>query len=302
MKRILLNGQCMDAQAAVVPVMDHGFLYGMGLFETFRTYRGEPFLLGRHLDRLAQGCEILGIRMNTLPDSRQMREWIRKLMKANGLEEAYIRYTVSAGEDVLGLPAGMYSKPSTVLMAKPLPQTPDQLYTHGKALQLLSTRRNSPEGSIRLKSLHYMNNILAKRELSAYSEAARLHAEGLMLNTDGYLSEGIVSNLFFAKNNQLYTPDTACGLLPGITRGFVLELAIADGIRCEEGFYTWEDLKQADEIWLTTSIQELVPVTRLIDDSGATIPISGGRIGPITDKLLRLYRRQTGGYHENDYI
>ncbi|MCJ8015049.1 aminotransferase class IV [Paenibacillus sp. KQZ6P-2] len=302
MRWILLNGQCMDTTAAVVSVMDHGFLYGMGLFETLRTYGGRPFQLERHLDRLAAGCKQLGIETDTLPNSGQLRRMIAELIEANGLQEAYIRYTVSAGEDVLGLPAGVYTRPNYVLMAKPLSEASEELYTHGKALQLLATRRNSPEGPVRLKSLHYMNNILAKRELSSYPEAARLHAEGLMLNADGYLSEGVVSNLFFVKNNQIYTPDTACGLLPGITRGLVMELAAAEGMTCEEGFYTWEDLTQADEIWLTTSIQELVPVTALMDTSGSAAVISGGRIGPITDKLLRLYRRHTGGYHENDNL
>lgn len=300
MKWIALNGQCMDADAAVVSVMDHGFLYGMGLFETFRTYEGRPFLLERHLERLLVGCRQLGIGTESLPDAAALRRTIADLMKANELEEAYIRYTVSAGEDILGLPAGEYTRPNQILMAKPLPQTSGQLYTHGKALQLLATRRNSPEGPVRLKSLHYMNNILAKRELSSYEEAARLYAEGLMLNADGYLSEGIVSNLFFVRNRRLYTPDTACGLLPGITRSVVMELAAAAGLSCEEGFYTWDDLLRADEIWLTTSIQELVPVTTLMDASGRAAEISGGRIGPVTDKLLRMYRRQTGGYHAND--
>lgn len=300
MNRILINGQCMDASAAVVSVMDHGFLYGMGLFETFRTYGGRPFLLERHWARLIEGCKTLGIDVSALPDALQLRGWIAELMQANGLKEAYVRYTVSAGEDALGLPAVMYSRPNSVLMAKPLPEPAPALYTHGKPLKLLSTQRNSPEGPVRLKSLHYMNNILAKRELSSDPEAVRLHAEGLMLNADGYLSEGIVSNVFFAKNGKIHTPDTACGLLPGITRGLVLELASGAGISCEEGFYNWEDLRQADEVWLTTSIQELVPVTSLIDPNGTVLIIGEGRIGPLTDILLRLYRQQTGGYHEND--
>lgn len=302
MNRILINGQCMDVSAAVVSVMDHGFLYGMGLFETLRTYGGKPFLLERHLARLTAGCKTLGIDVSALPDALQLREWIAELMEANGLVEAYVRYTVSAGEDTLGLPAGMYSRPASVLMAKPLPEPAPTLYTHGKPLKLLGTRRNSPEGPVRLKSLHYMNNILAKRELSSDPEAVRLHAEGLMLNADGHVSEGIVSNVFFAKNGKVCTPDAACGLLPGITRGLVLELASEAGIGCEEGFYTWEDLREADEIWLTTSIQELVPVTSLIDPDGTVSIIGEGRIGPLTDILLRLYRRQTGGYHENDNL
>lgn len=294
MKKIGLNGGIVDAADAVVPVMDHGFLYGMGLFETLRTYRGRPFLLERHLKRMAEGCRMLGIPFSPEDALASMPGWIEALMKANGLEEAYIRYTVSAGVDVLGLPGEEYSRPNHVLLVKALPEATETLYTQGKALQLLETRRNSPEAPIRLKSLHYMNNILAKRELAALSDPRSRQAEGLMLDERGHVSEGVVSNVFFVKEGELYTPDASTGLLPGITRQVVLELAGAAGIRCTEGLYTWEDLLDADEVFVTSSIQELVPVTLLLDRQGTGRTVSHGAAGPITRRLLDSYRQKAG--------
>lgn len=141
------------------------------------------------------------------PDEEQLTKHIQHLMVANGLDEAYIRYTVSAGEEVLGLPTGDYTRPNHILFAKPLPSTNTQIgqSTSPSALQLLRIPRNTPEGEVRLKSLHYMNNILAKRELQQYAEAVRYKAEGMMLTANGFLAEGMVSNLFFVRNNTLYT-------------------------------------------------------------------------------------------------
>jgi len=290
MNYIGMNDSVIDAGDAVVSVLDHGLLYGIGLFETFRTYGGEPFLLERHLKRMEEGCRQLGISFTA--DLGKLRSWINRLMEKNGLQEAYIRYTVTAGEDVLGLPAGNYSTPNFILYAKALPQFPEELYARGKALQLLSLRRNTPEGELRFKSLHYMNNILAKRELAGYSSAVT-GAEGLMLTARNELAEGIVSNLFFVKAGILYTPGTATGILPGITREMVLELAGEAGLPVKEGFYSWEQLKEADEVFLTNSIQELVPVTSLFEQEQEN-RISDGSAGPVTTRLLQRYRERTG--------
>ncbi|WP_342420474.1 aminotransferase class IV [Paenibacillus sp. FSL E2-0178] len=290
MKYIGLNNKAVDAKDAVVSALDHGFLYGMGLFETFRTYGGEPFLLQRHLDRMAEGCRQLGIPF--APDVQQLREWIQLVMDKNELNEAYVRYTVTAGEDILGLPAGDYKQPNQLLYIKALPALPDSLYSEGKELQLLHHRRNTPEGPVRLKSLHYMNNILAKRELAGYPSASR-GAEGLMLTAAGDLSEGIVSNIFFVADNRLYTPDIATGILPGITREMVLELAASAGLYPEQGFYRWEQLEAADEIFLTNSVQEIVPVTALWNGD-RRITIGSGRCGERTDAILKLYRERAG--------
>jgi 4-amino-4-deoxychorismate lyase len=290
MKYIGINNGVVDAKDAVVSALDHGFLYGMGLFETFRTYDGVPFLLDRHLQRLAAGCRELGIPFDQ--DRERLLPWIKQVMDKNGLEDAYIRYTVTAGEDILGLPAGDYSQPNQLLYIKELPRIPDKLYTEGKSLQILSHRRNTPEGTQRFKSLHYMNNILAKRELSGYASSAE-GAEGLMLTAAGHLAEGIVSNLFFVHHNVLYTPALSTGILPGITREMALELASAAGFRVEEGLYDWERLKTADEVFLTNSIQELVPVTALWEHNERHT-VGSGSCGVVTAELIALYRERTG--------
>ena len=288
MNYIGMNDSVIDAKDAVVSVLDHGLLYGMGLFETFRTYRGAPFLLDRHLQRMKEGCQQLGIPFHV--DAAKVSTWIDRLMKKNDLQEAYIRYTVTAGVDILGLPAGDYSHPNHILLTKALPPLPEQLYTQGKALQLLSLPRNTPEGTIRYKSLHYMNNILAKRELSSYPSAAN-GSEGLMLTPQGAVAEGIVSNLFFVKNEILCTPDLTTGILPGITREMVIMLAGQIGFKVEEGLYSWEQLKGADEIFLTNSIQEIVPVTALFEKE-EQFGISGGGCGPVTKQFISLYRER----------
>lgn len=290
MKYIGINNGVVDAEQAVVSALDHGFLYGMGLFETFRTYEGLPFLLERHLERMAEGCKQLGIPFDQ--DSGRLQDWIKRVMDSNDLKEAYIRYTLTAGEDILGLPAGDYLKPNHLLYIKALPKVEDRLYIEGKELQLLSLRRNTPEGPVRFKSLHYMNNILAKRELSRYASAAN-GAEGLMLTAQGMIAEGIVSNIFFVKQNKIFTPNLSTGILPGITREMVMELARIVGLRVEEGLYRWEQLIAADEVFLTNSIQEIVPVTTICHKD-ERLTVNDGRCGEITAKLISIYRERTG--------
>ncbi len=251
----------------MISVLDHGFLYGLSLFETFRTYGGRPFLLSKHLTRLADGCRAVGIELPRGAELARVERHVAELLQAQGLRDGYVRYTVTAGDAALGLPDGLYMTPNVVVYAKPLPPAAP-LAARGRALQLLRTRRNSPEGDVRLKSAHYMNNILAKRELGetpSARAAGGAPAEGLMLNAAGHLAEGIVSNVFFVKNGVCYTPAVDTGILPGITRGFVLELAQLAGVVVEEGYYSWEDLLEADEVFITNSIQEIVPIHTLYD-------------------------------------
>lgn len=291
--KIGLNGQVVDANEAVISVFDHGFLYGMGLFETFRTYSGVPYLLGRHMDRLQISCGQLGI---AVPEwlNHSLEGWIAAVRTVNGLEDAYVRLTVSAGVEELGLPAGPYERANIVLMAKalPAPRSVEEGPPPGKQLRLLHTRRNTPEGEVRFKSLHYMNNILAKRELAALE--APPGTEGLMLTEDGMLAEGIVSNLFFVAGGIIYTPAIATGILPGITRARLIELASEAGLEVREGFYTWEELSQADEAWVCNSIQELCPVSSLAGLDGSRIGIGkqgSDRPGPVTEQLWHAYKR-----------
>lgn len=313
--KVALGGVVMDAGQAVISIYDHGFLYGLGLFETFRTYGGRAYLLERHLRRLEAGCLSLGIRYKA--DQTALEASIAKLLQANELKDGYVRLTVTAGDGGLGLPVGDYEQPQELILMKALPPYQAALYEHGRELRLLHTKRNTPEGEIRLKSLHYMNNIIAKRELTA-SDASP-GAEGLMLSGDGLLTEGIVSNLFFAQDGIIRTPAVDTGILPGITRERVLELARAAGFQAEEGHYSWNQLLGADEIWLTGSVQELVPVTRLSGTDGTQVQVgkgagagigvgyesarnaarleaeaeAGTAAGPITRQLLKAYRSDT---------
>ncbi len=273
----------------MVPVWDHGFLYGMTLFETMRTYNGRPYLLEQHLDRLHSACDDLGIILRIQRD--EMAIHIRDVMHANGLDEGYIRLTVSAGEQGFGLPTDCYAHPIVMVLTKPLPPLPEELYKTGRPLQLLTTRRNSPESIIRHKSGHYMNNILAKRELMTYP-SAELGAEGLMLNEHGYVAEGIVSNVFAVVDHTLVTPAIHTGILPGITRARVIELAYEQGLTTKEYCFGWETLLQATEVFVTTSVQEIVPVTTLWSDKHTEVIIGEGHIGPVTQQLLAAYRRE----------
>ncbi|WP_249860647.1 aminodeoxychorismate lyase [Paenibacillus konkukensis] len=293
---IYVNGSIIAEQEAVVSVYDHGFLYGMGLFETLRTYKGRPFLLGDHQERLLAGCRQLGIDYSPRPG--EWEDLIRRLLESNGLENAYIRFTVTAGEDALGLPSGDYQSPHVIVYVKELPERNEDLYRRGKPLQLLQTARNTPEGSVRFKSLHYMNNILAKRELRQNARSAG--AEGLQLDARGYLAEGIVSNLFFIRAGRLFTPSLDTGILPGITRAFVLRLAAELDLPVEEGLYRWPELVQADEAFVTNSIQEIVPVTTLYDLQRTELSLSGGQAGEWTRKLMGRYRSRAEIGNEGD--
>ncbi|MHA6481506.1 aminotransferase class IV [Paenibacillus sp. strain BS8-2] len=316
--KVWLNGNVIDGGEAVISVYDHGFLYGLGLFETFRTYEGEPYLLQKHLNRLLAGCTELGIPF--VMDAGELRERVQELLVANGLKDGYIRLTVSAGSGELGLPQGDYSRPTVLLLAKALPAVNEDALRRGKELRLLHTRRNSPEGAVRFKSLHYMNNIIAKREMlglmpsaardlvsgeqdADHGDAAGVNpsasrlpspgAEGLMLSREDWLAEGIVSNLFFLRGGIVRTPAIETGILPGVTRARVLELAREAGYAVEEGLYSWEELLDAEEVWLTNSIQELVPVTKLTDWAGLNREIGLGVAGSVTIRLMEMYRADT---------
>lgn len=298
MNYIGFNGQIVEQGKAVISVLDHGFLYGLSLFETFRTYGGRPFLLSRHLERLAAGCRALGMAFPREATPARVQRLVAGLLQANGLQDGYVRYTVTAGEDALGLPNGPYTTPNVVVYVKALP-APPQGAQHGRALQLLRTPRNSPEGHVRFKSAHYMNNILAKRELGQYPSAAPLSgpgAEGLMLTAEGIIAEGIVSNMFFVRGGVLRTPAVETGILPGITRGMVLELAERIGIPIEEGLYTWDDLRQAEEVFITNSIQEIVPIHTLYNTEGSAFAVKIDEVpretSNITEQLQQSYQEE----------
>lgn len=281
---ISINGRLADEREAVISAYDHGFLYGLGLFETFRTYNGRAFLLEQHLARLHEGCALLGIPHQAEPEDVQAE--IDRLLAVNGLQEAYIRYSVSAGKQDLGLAQTLPDQPTVVIYIKPLTIV-NKWYETGRPIQLLRTIRPKPETTVRLKSFQYMNGWLAKRELAGYAWAHE--AEGVQANERGELTEGIVSNIFFVRKDRLHTPSLAAGALPGITRSYVLRLAAHLGIPAEEGMYTFDDLLQAEEVFLTNSIQEIVPVCTIYDPDGRRTRLPSAVPGPITSALMRGY-------------
>lgn len=238
----------MKEEEAVVSAFDHGFLYGIGMFETFAVRQNGVFLLDRHINRLEKSLEAVGV------DYKLNKEEVYKvtnvLLKKNGLSEGYVRWNVSAGVRSVGLFKESYTNPQVVVYMKTLPSPPIEK----KAISL-SLPRNSPEGYERYKSHHYMNNVLAKQELDDPN------AEGIFYTKDGYVAEGIVSNLFWRKNNCLYTPSLETGILNGVTRRYVIQLLNELGYELKEGLFTKDDLNEAEEMFVTNAIQGVVPVS-----------------------------------------
>ncbi|OOE09540.1 aminodeoxychorismate lyase [Fictibacillus arsenicus] len=248
---IYINGKVLPMEEAVISPFDHGFMYGLGAFETFRTYNSFPYLIDEHMKRLHEALDELNI--NAVINTDHVIKMVRTLLQKNKLDDAYFRLNISAGNGDIGLQTDPYENPAVILFTKPLPQS----IISAKELVLLKTVRNTPEGKQRLKSHHYLNSILGKRELK--DPAGQ---EGVFLTEQGFISEGTVSNLFWYKDGTLFTPGLSTGILNGITRKWVLNASEKLNIPSETGNYKINELHDADEVFLTNSIQELVPVNR----------------------------------------
>lgn len=266
---VYINGEIKRGNEAKISVFDHGFLYGLGVFETFRLYDGHPFLLDDHFHRLTNSARELGI--NLVYHRDEVIRILQELCEANQLHDAYVRWDVSAGVGDIGLQVAPYESPTTIVFMKSLPNISRQ-----KKGKILQRRRNSPEGDERLKSHHYLNNILGKKEIGASSEY-----EGIFLTEKGYVAEGIVSNIFWVKDGKAYTPAIDTGILNGVTRRFILALLDKLNISYAEGMYDAQSLLSADEVFMTNSIQEIVALTQIDEIS---FPY-----GNLTRKLQSLY-------------
>lgn len=276
---VYLNDKFVPQEEAVVSVFDHGFLYGDGVYETLRAYRGRVFQLAEHLARLERSASRIQLH---LPVSlERLTDLVRESLSRNQLQEAYLRITVSRGAGEIGLDPALCKSPTLVIIAKPFQPYPESLYADGVSVIVAKTRRNLPEAlPPQVKSLNFLNNILAKME----AKAAGAH-EALMLNHQGELTEGTTSNMFVVQRGRVRTPAVECGILNGITRGLVLQLASELGIPSEETRLTVDDLLRADECFLTNTTQEVLPVTRV---QGTMI--GNGRPGEITRRLHASFR------------
>ena len=272
-----------DAAHAVIPVYDHGFLYGEGVYEVFRTYHGVPFLFDRHQARLRASAGRLGL---AVPFSDgEVRRRSLETMTAAGLgagNEAYVRILLTRGVGEITYDPAACPTPSLVIIAKPMPPTPATHYENGvKVVMVEDIIRNHPESvSPLIKSNNLINNALGMQQ--AIRAGA---AEAIFRNYRGELAECAQSNLFIVAKGVVQTPPLDAGLLAGITRAFTMEVGTAAGIRCEEAVLKDADLFGADEAFFTSTTKEIVPIV-LVDGR----KIGDGRVGPITKALLAAYR------------
>ncbi|APC09469.1 branched-chain-amino-acid transaminase [Neomoorella thermoacetica] len=279
---IYLDGEYVDEEEAKLSVFDHGVLYGDGVFEGIRAYDGRVFRLKEHIDRLYDSARHINLDPGLTKE--EMTRVVLETCRRNNLRDAYIRLVVTRGKGDLGLDPRKCPRPSIFCIAAAIELYPAELYEKGLELVTLGTRRNSPDAlDPRIKSLNYLNNIIAKME------ATRAGApEGLFLNKEGYVAEATGDNIFIVKNGQLITPPPFVGLLEGITRNAVMELAAKAGIPVYEKVFTRHDVYVADECFLTGTAAEAIPVVK-VDGR----PIGNGQPGPITRDLIARYRELT---------
>jgi len=284
---VYVDGEFVEKEHARVSVFDHGFLYGDGVFEGIRAYSGRVFRLDEHVRRLYRSARAI---MLDIPHSpAEMRGLVLETCRRNNLESGYIRLVVSRGPGDLGIdPRNCRDGATVVIIADRLTMYPAAMYENGMAVITTSTRRNSPSAlDPNIKSLNYLNNILAKIEVN---RAARGGGdvpigEGLMLNLEGYVAEATGDNVFLVQGGELLTPPVHVGILEGITRNVVLDLARDMQVPTAERVFTLTSVYGADEVFLTGTGAEVIPVVRVDDRQ-----IGDGRPGPLTQKLIGGFR------------
>jgi len=278
--KIYINGELHDKEDAKISVYDHGLLYGDGVFEGIRSYGGKVFRLAEHLDRLWNSAKAIWLE---IPISKEeMAKAIVDTLKVNGIEDGYIRVVVTRGTGTLGLDPNRCSHPQVIIITDYISLYPDELYKKGLEIITVSTARNHPAAlNPRVKSLNYLNNILAKIEgLQAGC------IEALMLNHKGEVAECTGDNIFLVRQGRILTPPNDAGILEGITRQAVIELARSVGIEVCEVPLTKHDVYIADECFLTGTAAEVVPVVKV--DSRT---IGDGTPGPITRDLMCRFHK-----------
>jgi len=280
--KIYIDGKYFDERNAKISVFDHGLLYGDGIFEGIRAYNGRVFKLKENIDRLYASAKSI---LLTMPIThQQMMKAVVETCRQNKVRDGYIRLLVTRGVGTLGLNPNRCKNPSVIIIAGKIQLYPPELYQKGMEIVTVPTVRNLHSAlNPAIKSLNYLNNILAKIE--ANNSGCE---EAVMLNAEGFVSECTGDNLFIVKNEALQTPPLSAGALYGITRGVVMEMAGESGMEVTEPNLTRHDLFNADECFLTGTGAELVPVVKI---DGRVI--GNGKPGQITQKLVAQYRALT---------
>lgn len=280
---VYLNGQFVAREAAVVSVYDHGLLYGDGIFEGIRIYSGKMFRLADHIRRFFDSARAILLELPLTPEG--LAESLQEGVKRYGKAEGYIRLVATRGPGDLGLDPDKCTAPTLFFIVDTISLYPEKFYREGIPVVTSSSRRLPPDGlDPRVKTLNYLNNIMAKIEAK---QAGCI--EAVMLNHRGEVAECTADNIFMVRDTILSTPAPHCGILQGITRQTVLELAKEEGIAARETVLTRFDLYTADECFMTGSGAEIVPVVRI---DGRTI--GAGVPGAVTERLRGAFRRLVG--------
>ena len=277
-----LSGSLVPQDQAKVSVLDRGFLYGDGVFETLLAYSGAIFRCDDHIDRLFHSAEAIYLQ---IPFTRDyLIEALYKTLEANGLKDAYLRLSVSRGVSEPGLDIDGCASPTITIIAKGFSGYPEGLYKTGIGAAVVNTRR-IPASALNpaVKSLNFLNNIMAR------IEAKNLNAtEAIMLNMEGYVAEGTVSNIFMMRAGLVKTPPLSAGILNGVTRSIVIDLLKENGIPISEQAFYPDGLYTADECFVTSTLYEVMPVTSIHDSA-----VGSGQPGKLTQTILNLFRRLT---------
>ncbi len=278
--KVFFQDRIIDEKSARVSIFDHGFLYGDGIYETVRANDYRIFHWPAHYRRLKQSARRIALKCPW--SSRFLLRGAIAVLKANKSPQGSVRITVGRGPGPLGLDPTLCPKPTLAMLLHP-PRPVERLRNNGISIGIPKIRRNHPQClDPQIKSNNSLNTILAKME------AKRMGVfEAVLLNLDGHLTEGTTTNIFFVRRGRIYTPALSCGLLEGVTRGALIRLARRAKYRVQEGHYTLSDLRRADEIFLTSTTLEIVPVTRV----AAPNTVWRGRPGPATRRLYGLFRR-----------
>ena len=280
--KVYINGKFYSEKNSKISVFDHGLLYGDGVFEGIRAYHGRVFKLKEHIDRLFYSAK--AILLNIPMSKQQLMDATVETCRKNNLNDGYVRLVVTRGAGTLGLNPNRCSNPQVIIIADTIQLYPASLYKKGMEIVTVATTRNHHNAvNPAIKSLNYLNNILAKIEANTAG-----YEEAIMLNSEGYVAECTGDNLFIIKDNQMFTPSLSSGALHGITRQTSIDLVGELGVSTSEPNLTRYDLYNADECFLTGTGAEIVPVVKIDERK-----IGDGKPGKITKKLVKAYQELT---------
>ena len=275
---VWINGRILPRDEARISVFDHGFLYGDSIYETIRTSGGRPFLLDRHLDRLRRSAKAIRLELDRDPEAYQLA--VGEALAAAGNPESAIRIVVTRGAGDIGYESSLCGSPSTLVYVRPMRSIRDERLRQGQRTAILEILRNDRRAvSPAIKSGNLLNNILG-----AFEAREKGVDEGIMLNRRGQVTEGTMTNIFMVAGGTVRTAPLEAGILPGITRGFVLEMARDAGLPARESAFGPQEFRESDEAFLTGTTRGILPIIA-VDDA----PIGTGRPGPVTRRLIRLF-------------